>query len=63
MSNYEDKEQQLKYAKGFFSDQFYKLHPTDLAEAFREVETWASERAKKWEERNERDGVPERTST
>jgi hypothetical protein len=36
------------------------LHPTDLAQSWREIETWAREEAEVQEDRNNEYGVPER---
>jgi hypothetical protein len=61
VTNYEDKEERLRYIWADISSQFCRLHPTDRAEAYRKVEEWAGERAKLLERINERDGVPERS--
>lgn len=57
--SYDDKEEQLDDAKTC-ARRFRLLHPTDKAEAYRELEGWAGKKAAKQEKRNERDGVPER---
>lgn len=60
MRDYGDKKEQLKAVKEDTTLELLRLHPTDNAEAYRELEGWAGKRAAKQEEANERDGVPER---
>lgn len=49
----------LKVSQGDIEYRFKGMHPTHEAEAYREVEKWAGEKAAECEERNDRDGVPE----
>ena len=63
MNNYPDKietENRKKIVQQDAKWNFGKLHPTDEAVAYRELETWAGENASKQEETNDKYGVPER---
>jgi len=57
---YDDKEERLARAKQHVDCCVGALHPTDRAEALREIEQHAGKRAAEQEETNDRDGVPER---
>lgn len=52
----------IKYIKDQLQQELDEvaLHPTDSAKAFRDIESYAGEKARIQEEKNERDGVPER---
>lgn len=58
--NYPNKTNRTDQVKDIVQGNLEDLHPTDEAQAYREVEAWAGKRAADCEERNDRDGVPER---
>lgn len=52
--------QGMDYVRRAVNGTLSNLHPTDEAEAYRELERWSGERAADCEDRNDRLGVPER---
>lgn len=57
---YQDKSMASNHVQARAVREFESLHPTEHAEAYRDLQTWAGEKATEQEETNEREGVPER---
>lgn len=58
--NYPNKRTRLDEIKKVIDGNTEDLHPTDKAEALRELETFSGKRAAQQEEFNDKQGVPER---
>ena len=55
-----DKNSGVDCAKGRVETILGGMHPTDEAEAYRELAKWSEGEAQRCEDRNDREGVPER---
>jgi hypothetical protein len=60
MMPYSDKEEKLDDVKGYVQRRFSNLHPTDRADAHREMGKWSEDQAKQQDAANDRHGVPDR---
>ena len=49
----------LDKIKGAVSRELEGGHPVEIAKGLRSIQTWAGEQAKKQDEKNDREGVPE----